>query len=227
MQECLFGQAEQITKATSNQRPDHAINNTLIRMQEEAKANTSNPLAMQESEISKLAQALPPKTNTIIPNSWIRSTTTQYQAHLERISNYLKFGPSVWWKATHDSIEFFDGGTDPFHRPSGPQVMHYRSTTLLDVDLHLQQRWEECTTTDVTLPAFVIRRYTSSGMPITSTTPSCETILTSLSTSLNLTNSSLTSLDMATSASKNPTTLHPTTSASFDPTTSASFDPTT
>ena len=95
MQERVFGQAKQITKATSNQKPDHTITNILIRMQEEAKANTSNPLTTQESEISKLAQALPPKTNTTIPHSWIRSTATQHQAHLERISDYLKFCPSV------------------------------------------------------------------------------------------------------------------------------------
>jgi len=126
-----------------------------------SKANTSNPLTTQESEISKLAPALPPKTNTIIPHSWIRSTVTQHQAHLERISDYLKFGPSVWWKATTEGIEFFDSGTDPSHRPTSPQMMHYRSSTLLDVDLHLQQCWEECTTANVTLPAFIIRQYTS------------------------------------------------------------------
>jgi len=107
MQERVFGQAKQITKATSNQKPDHTITNILIPMQEEAKANTSNPLTTQESEISKLAQALSPKTNTIIPLSWIRSTVTQHQAHLERISDYLKFGPSVWWKATTEGIEFY------------------------------------------------------------------------------------------------------------------------
>ena len=82
MQERVFDQAKQITNATSNQKPDHTITNILIRMQEEAKANTSNPLKTQESEISKLAPALPPKTDTMY--SWIRSTATQHQAHLER-----------------------------------------------------------------------------------------------------------------------------------------------
>jgi len=33
MQERVFGQAKQITKATSNQKPDHTITNILIRMQ--------------------------------------------------------------------------------------------------------------------------------------------------------------------------------------------------
>jgi len=48
MQERVFGQAKQITKATSNQKPDHTITNILIRMQEEAKANTSNPLTTHQ-----------------------------------------------------------------------------------------------------------------------------------------------------------------------------------
>ena len=238
MQERVFGQAKQITKATSNQKPDHVINNILIRIQEEAKANATNPLTTQESEIGKLAQALPSKTNTIIPHSWARATPTQYQAHLERISDYLKPGPSVWWKATTDGIEFFDSGTDPSHMPPSPQMMHYRSTTLLDVDLHLQQVWEECTTANVTLPASIIHQYTSDGTPITTTTSSCETSSISQSTSSNPTNSTLATLDSTIPASLYPTTpasvdptihasLYPTTPASVDPTIHASLYPTT
>lgn len=78
MQERMFGQAKQITKATYNQKPNQVINNILIRMQteREARSNSSNTLTTQESEVSKLAQALPPKTNTIFPLSMIKSTPT-------------------------------------------------------------------------------------------------------------------------------------------------------
>jgi len=33
-----------------------------------------------------------------IPHQWIRKHSTHYQAHLERISDYLKFGQGVWWE---------------------------------------------------------------------------------------------------------------------------------
>ena len=72
LQECMFGQAKQITKSTSCLRANHIIKNILIQIHEEGETQT-NPLAMQESEIYKLAQPLPPSANTVTPYSWIAS----------------------------------------------------------------------------------------------------------------------------------------------------------
>ena len=72
LQERMFGQAKQITKSTSCLKANHIIENILIRIHEEGKTQT-NPLAMQESEIYKLAQTLPPSANTVIPYSCMDS----------------------------------------------------------------------------------------------------------------------------------------------------------
>lgn len=83
-----------------------------------------------------------------------------YQAHLERISDYLQYGPGVWWKDTFEGIEFFDCSNTPQQSCMPPTcTMHFRSKTLADVDLFLQQKWEECIESNVILLATTIRQY--------------------------------------------------------------------
>ena len=164
MQERMFGQCKSITKATSSQRPNHIITNILLRLQEEAKAHLSNTksLKAQEGEIKKLAKALDSKHNTIIPKQWLQQSPLQYQAHLERISDFLVSGPGNWWREVDNGIEFFDvslpGPSFPPH-----QMFHYRSTNLTDIHLHLLSKWEECIDNKISLPAAYIRTYTLAG----------------------------------------------------------------
>ncbi len=158
----MFNQCKSITKATSNQNANQLITNILIRTQEEEKARSTlnDSFHRQESEVQKLAQALPPKENTIIPNSWISESPRQYQTHLERISDYLVKGPGLWWRSVENGIEFFDCTHDtefPEH-----QMRHFRSSTLSDIDVYLQTKWEECVT-NISLPASHIRHYNHNG----------------------------------------------------------------
>lgn len=103
IQEQLFGQCKSITKATSSLHPNHIITNILLRLQEEAKA--THNLKVQEREITKLANTLGTKQNALIPKQWLYKDSFQYQAHLERIADFLFSGPGSWWS---DGIEFFD-----------------------------------------------------------------------------------------------------------------------
>jgi len=98
MQERMFGQCKAITRSTSNQHSDHVIPNIMIRIQEAQKAHSSTlaNLKAQESEVHKLALVLGPKKNTIIPKAWITHSAVPYQAHLERISDFLTAGPGKW-----------------------------------------------------------------------------------------------------------------------------------
>lgn len=45
----------------------------------------ASTLQKQESEVGKLAQALPAMENTIIPLEWLQGSAVHYQAHLEII----------------------------------------------------------------------------------------------------------------------------------------------
>ena len=137
----MFGQCKEIMKATSSQHPKHIITNILLRLQEESKSNI-NSLKMQEGEITRLANTLGSKSNTIIPKQWLHHIPHQYQAHLERIRDFLASGPGSWWRELDGDIEFFDvviPGSSPPH-----QMFHYRSTKLTDIDSYLLAKWEAC-----------------------------------------------------------------------------------
>ena len=162
VQERMFGQAKQITKSTSSLRANHVITNFLIRNHEEANAQ-ANPLTIQEGEIHNLAQTLGPNANTIIPYSWLSSNPTLHQAHLERIGDFLLPGPGVWWRYTHDGIEFHDSLSSQSQHPEGPDIHHVRSASLSDIDIYLHHKWEECCCRQVPLPAYHIRSYGSHG----------------------------------------------------------------
>lgn len=59
--------------------------------------------------------------NTVFPKSMLDRIPQHYQAHLERISDFLIHGPGVWWKATADGIMFFDGTGEEDFRDEGPE----------------------------------------------------------------------------------------------------------
>lgn len=100
----MFGQYKAITKSTSNDHPNQITTNLMIRLLKEQALSTSLPA--QDGEVHKLAQTLPVKHNIVIPRSWLESV--HYQAHLERISDYLLSGPGGWWQQTQDGVKFVD-----------------------------------------------------------------------------------------------------------------------
>ena len=88
-EERMFQQMKQITLTTSSRRPNGILRNALLRIQEESATQTSD--RKLENEIAQLASALPAqKANTLFSWDWISHNSTQYQAHLERISDYLR-----------------------------------------------------------------------------------------------------------------------------------------
>ena len=163
-EERMFGQCKPITRCTSNQHAHHIITNILVRLnaEEQAHENEINTQKKQENDIKKLAQVLPPKQNTVIPYKWLSHHSIHYQAHLERISDYLVLGPGMWWQYIQDGVEFFDVQS-PSNIPVSPAVFHFRSTSLQDVDLHLLSVWEKCVEDEVRLPASKIETYTANG----------------------------------------------------------------
>lgn len=141
LQERMFGQCKAVTKATSSQRPDHIITNILLRLQEEMKNNQSS-LKAQEGDITKFANTLGSKRNTVFPKEWLNQTSRQYQAHLERISDFLVGGPGSWWREINGDIEFFDVVIPTSSLPQH-QMFHYRSSTLSTIESYLMMKWEE------------------------------------------------------------------------------------
>ena len=82
--------------------------------------------------------------NTFFPHYMLEKVSDHYQAHLERISDYLLCGPGIWWKEKPDGILFLDGCSENDCQADGPILQHFRSMSSAGLDLHLNQQWEAC-----------------------------------------------------------------------------------
>ena len=90
------------------------------------------PTISSHSIIGKYAKTLPPPENTSFKtdvNCYV------YQAHIERISDFLLPGKDVWWHFDNDidTIISHDGSAEPDERLEGPRLHHFRSWTVASV----------------------------------------------------------------------------------------------
>ena len=81
-------------------------------------------LKKEEGEVRTLASTLATFPNTVIPREWISKYPYTWQAHLERISDFLRHGPGVWWQEHTNGIQFFDGPSESISM-SPPHPLHY------------------------------------------------------------------------------------------------------
>ena len=110
-QERHFKTFSSVSLATSSRRPGEIITPSIIRMQaemQEIENNWRNALREQESRLGKLFKCLPKADNCVIPHGIVLKYTFAYQAHLERISDFLLCGEGVWWRHVASGVEFFD-----------------------------------------------------------------------------------------------------------------------
>ena len=132
-QERIFNTITNITKATSSYHPSHIIGNIFIRLQAEKEMQAfqgTNCDSKQESSVSQLASSLPAYGNTIINGKLIEKHIRSWQAHLERISDFLLPGKGSWWlEQENGNVEFFDGERAVSTHQQGPLLHHFRSSS--------------------------------------------------------------------------------------------------
>ena len=164
-QEREFSTIKEITKRTSNGHASHIIPNSLLRIQaENLMSEKPKPIVTQHSLIGKYAETLPPSQNTIFTKDEI--DCFGYQAHLERISDFLLRGEGVWWHFDDVSkcIIFHDGAEEPKSRPQGPPVHHFRSWSLKMERDYLKKAWKDCISSEnLSLPTSKIKLYDAEG----------------------------------------------------------------
>ena len=153
----MFSQVKQISKTTSNQNTENIITNAIKRLHYEQHSKHEDTVAVQESEVEKLGKVTGKISNTHFTREIMKSAS--YQAHIERISDYLICGPGVWWKTTDDGVEFFDGDSEEDYKAVGPSLHHFRSVSLEDIDALLLEQWEQCIAQNIELPALSIVTY--------------------------------------------------------------------
>ena len=60
-----------------------------------------------------------------------------FQAHLERIADFVLPGAGVWWHVENNTIIFHDGDTNPDFREEGPSLMSYENCSLDELTDHM------------------------------------------------------------------------------------------
>ena len=163
-EERLFSDISSISKVTSSRKAGHLLDNSIIRLQAERNFKTENGGTTRniESEISRFAKSLPSQQNTYFRSDII--STDHYQAHLERIADFLTFdSQGKWWLYSNYGIEVLDGSDEEEFCDDGPALQHFRSSTLNYVRNHLQQSWKKSIEDDVTLPTSKITIYDEEG----------------------------------------------------------------
>jgi len=104
-----------------------------------------------ESKITRHAQGIVPK-NTFIPFKIMKDQPWAYQAHLERIADFLlKDGV---WQETASGVEFLDVTGD---ERNFPKMHHFRSTTLANDLKYVGHCWLKCEEHPTKIPAFIIK----------------------------------------------------------------------
>ena len=82
-------------------------------------------------DISKIAKKVrETQYNSLFTYDYIEQNSADWQAHLQRISDYLILGKNIWWKMTEFGIEFFDVDNAPKKIELKPKVHHFRSSNM-------------------------------------------------------------------------------------------------
>ena len=169
-QERHFNTFSSISLSTSSRRPGEIITPGLIRVQAEMKQadiSRRSTIQEQESRLRKLSKCLPKAENSIIPHRVIIKYQSAYQAHLERVSDFLLCGEGIWWRHIAKGVEFFDVTSQSETHPEAdtlPPLHHFRSHTLKSESKYLQDNWKKCVSSAaVQIPHHAIRVFDETG----------------------------------------------------------------
>ena len=112
----------------------------------------------EHQDLAKKAKNLPcTNLDSIFDKTFMKKNQLSFQAHLERIADYLVLDPGIWWEDIGDQIRFFDGGCQPGEQPEGPTVGHFRHAKVKDELKKVKACWEACITENVQLPVNEVR----------------------------------------------------------------------
>ena len=163
-QESLFSQAKHIGLKATSRKPENILPTILICMQARQKAHDcEESVHKQDSMVSATASKVGEYRGTFITNTFIMGRLSSWQAHLMRISSYVKHGEGIWWQKKEDGFKFNDSADDPDFHPNGPHLDHFRSSTLPDVYCKMSQDWDSILQERVELPSPSIRFYNADG----------------------------------------------------------------
>ena len=163
-EERLFGQAKKTALNATNRKPNSIIPNILLRLQaKQIKRDMYSTLQTAETRIQKEAQQLGLTQNTTVETDFVITRISSWQAHLQRLSRYLVCGEGIWWHRVDKGYEFHDGNHSPDFHVQGPDLLHFRHTTLKELEEKIAKIWEQVLCESVTLPTPYIKLYDEDG----------------------------------------------------------------
>ena len=163
-QERLFSQAKHIGLKATNRTPENVLPTVLVCMQARQKAgNCQESLQKQESMVSEATSKIEHYKGTLISDTFILERLPSWQAHMMRISGYLKQGEGVWWERVENGYLFRDSSDDCNFHSSGPHLNHFRTTSLPDIYAAMSRDWNVILKEKIELPSPKIRVYNENG----------------------------------------------------------------
>lgn len=117
----------------------------MLRIQfQTSQIDPTQTINKQHSAISKQAKLLPPLKRTLLPSTLLQKFPLLVQSHFERIPDFLLPGRDIWWSLDAAGMTFHDGPEDDNSRQEGPELHHFRSSSLKQERFWTQQKWKEC-----------------------------------------------------------------------------------
>ena len=106
-QEHLFSQAKRISLRATNRKHDHVLPTILVSIQARQKMGYYKISSTeQESIVRSVSSKLTEYQGTVIEKCFINARLPSWQAHLVRISMFLKCGQGIWWEEHDDKYRF-------------------------------------------------------------------------------------------------------------------------
>ena len=158
--ERLFSQIKHISQRATNRKPDNVLTTVLLSLQakeESGTGTTVTTIQKQGTMVSEVAKNVPPYNGPYISTDFLKCRMPSWQAHLERISTYLRMGEGVWWDKKDSGYQFRDADTDPPTQAEGPTLLHFRSTNIEHIHHQSQVQWRLLLDENVQLPTPFIR----------------------------------------------------------------------
>ena len=138
-EERMFKFYKKCARCTSNHHPDNVLDNIFIRSQVREEFNAERNICKKrksgESMITKSGRKLPPKTETVIPLNLVEKYPRLWQAHLERIADFLPV--KGLWVELKTGIKFND--LNQINLP----ISHFRNMTIKKELIRVKNVWSE------------------------------------------------------------------------------------
>ena len=142
----------------TNRHPEDVARQLFERLQLKQATSSNNNFVKENNRIEKKANELTFLNNdTEFTDNFIENHQQAMQAHLQRIADYLLPGEGVWWVRDGDRIRFLDGKQQRSTHQQGPQVAHFRDTSLPQQLAYVENCWSKCIEGHVGLPIKELR----------------------------------------------------------------------